>query len=242
MPITDRQKDILFAIVRAYIKSGEPVGSKSMALAHNFGIGPAMIRQEMGYLEKEGYIEQPHVSAGRVPTDKAYKMYISELDLKNSDKDLSHRDQRDIKESIKKYEHDTRKLLEELSRVVSHLSGDLSVSGIPETHVHYAYGFSHLAREPEFNEKGDIQQLFQFIDDMDRYFDEIWRRSHRATFGIMVGEETPMKELRNLSVVTGTYRLPEGTRGFVSIIGPRRMNYSKNSAVIKYIQNALNQL
>jgi len=242
MAITERQKNILFEIFRSYIKGGEPVGSKTIASAQSFGIGPAMIRQEMAMLEREGYIEQPHISAGRIPTDKAYKLYISELDLRTSERDLSKKEQRDLSESIKDNENDTRKLLEDLSRVVSTLSGDLSVSGIPETKVHFAYGFSSLAHEPEFSHRREMQQLFGFIDEMDRYFEEIWRRSHRSSFDILVGEETPLTGLKSLSIITGTYRLPEGSAGFVSIIGPRRMNYRKNAAVIRYIQSAINEL
>lgn len=78
-PLDDRKRAILRVIVESYIRAGEPVGSKSVADATGLGISSATVRNEMMILEREGYISQPHTSAGRVPTDKGYRYYVDEL-------------------------------------------------------------------------------------------------------------------------------------------------------------------
>src|SRR5919108_2460930 len=81
-PLDDRKEEILREIVEAYIKRGEPVGSKAVADGTDLGVSSATIRNEMAILEREGYISHPHTSAGRVPTDKAYRYYVDMLAAK----------------------------------------------------------------------------------------------------------------------------------------------------------------
>lgn len=78
-PLDERKERILRQIVEAYIHEGEPVGSKAVADGTGLGVSSATIRNEMGILEREGYISHPHTSAGRVPTDKAYRYYVDVL-------------------------------------------------------------------------------------------------------------------------------------------------------------------
>ncbi len=78
-PLDDRKEEILREIIEAYIRDGEPVGSKAVADGTDLGVSSATIRNEMAILEREGYISHPHTSAGRVPTDKAYRYYVDVL-------------------------------------------------------------------------------------------------------------------------------------------------------------------
>ena len=72
----ERKKRILQAIIDSYIDSAEPVGSRFIARRYNLGVSPATIRNEMSDLEEMGYLEQPHTSAGRIPSDKGYRFYV----------------------------------------------------------------------------------------------------------------------------------------------------------------------
>jgi heat-inducible transcriptional repressor len=79
----DRKLDVLRAIVEDFIATNEPVGSKALADRHNLGVSPATIRNDMAMLEEEGLIAQPHTSAGRIPTDAGYRLFVDRLtDLK----------------------------------------------------------------------------------------------------------------------------------------------------------------
>ncbi|SFN13929.1 MULTISPECIES: heat-inducible transcriptional repressor HrcA [Actinomadura] len=77
--LDDRKLAVLRAIVEDYVSTNEPVGSKALADRHNLGVSPATIRNDMAVLEEQGYIAQPHTSAGRVPTDKGYRLFVDRL-------------------------------------------------------------------------------------------------------------------------------------------------------------------
>ena len=89
----DRKLEVLRAIVTDYVSSQEPVGSKALVERHNLGVSPATVRNDMAALEEEGYITQPHTSAGRIHTDKGYRLFVDRL---GSVKPLSAAEQRAI--------------------------------------------------------------------------------------------------------------------------------------------------
>ncbi len=77
--LDDRKLEVLRAIVEDYVSTQEPVSSKAVVQGRNLGVSPATIRNDMGILEEEGYIHQPHTSAGRVPTDRGYRLFVDRL-------------------------------------------------------------------------------------------------------------------------------------------------------------------
>ncbi len=77
--LDDRKLAVLRAIVEDYVATEEPVGSKALVERHALGVSPATIRNEMAALEEEGFIAQPHTSAGRIPTDKGYRLFVDRL-------------------------------------------------------------------------------------------------------------------------------------------------------------------
>src|SRR3954452_2709236 len=79
MNLEERKLEVLRAVIEDYIATEEPVGSKSLVDRHHLGVSPATIRNDMAVLEDEGYIAQPHTSAGRIPTDKGYRLFVDRL-------------------------------------------------------------------------------------------------------------------------------------------------------------------
>ncbi|MEH3068085.1 MAG: heat-inducible transcriptional repressor HrcA, partial [Aeromicrobium erythreum] len=79
LPSEDRRLEVLRAIVEDYVETQEPVGSRALVERHQLGVSPATIRNDMAVLEEEGLIAQPHTSAGRVPTDKGYRLFVDRL-------------------------------------------------------------------------------------------------------------------------------------------------------------------
>lgn len=77
----DRRIEVLRAIVHDYVHTREPVGSQSIATRHRLGVSPATVRNDMAALEEEGLITQPHTSAGRIPTDAGYRLFVDKLDV-----------------------------------------------------------------------------------------------------------------------------------------------------------------
>jgi heat-inducible transcriptional repressor len=120
--LDDRKLAVLRAIVEDYVSTNEPVGSKALADRHNLGVSPATIRNDMAVLEEQGYIAQPHTSAGRVPTDKGYRLFVDRL---STIKPLSAAERRAIETFLAgAYDLDdvvtrTVKLLAQLTRQVA---------------------------------------------------------------------------------------------------------------------------
>ncbi|WGD43061.1 heat-inducible transcriptional repressor HrcA [Streptomyces cathayae] len=77
--LSERRLQVLRAIVQDYVGTEEPVGSKALTERHNLGVSPATVRNDMAALEDEGFIAQPHTSAGRIPTDKGYRLFVDKL-------------------------------------------------------------------------------------------------------------------------------------------------------------------
>jgi heat-inducible transcriptional repressor len=77
--LTDREKAVLIAVLESYIESAEPAGSRTIAKQYALGVSPATVRNTMADLETKGFLTHPHTSAGRVPTDLAYRYYVDEL-------------------------------------------------------------------------------------------------------------------------------------------------------------------
>src|SRR5215831_5622802 len=79
MPLDERKLDVLRAIVEDFVSTREPVGSKTLVERHQLRVSAATVRNDMAALEEEGYIRQPHTSAGRVPTDRGYRLFVDKL-------------------------------------------------------------------------------------------------------------------------------------------------------------------
>ena len=79
MDLDERKQKILHAIIQTYLETGEPVGSRTISKYSDLRLSSATIRNEMSDLEEMGYIVQPHTSAGRIPSDKGYRLYVDHL-------------------------------------------------------------------------------------------------------------------------------------------------------------------
>lgn len=119
MEMTERKKEILKAIVNEYIMTAEPVGSRTLARRYDFGVSPATIRNEMADLEEANYLEQPHRSAGRIPTDKGYRFYVDDLmELKKVSKKIVG----SIKQDIISKQVGIQDLIQQTSQMLSDLT------------------------------------------------------------------------------------------------------------------------
>jgi len=122
MPLDDRKLAVLRAIVEDYVATQEPVGSKALVERHHLKVSPATVRNDMAVLEEEGYIRQPHTSAGRVPTDRGYRLFVDKL---SRVKPLSAAERRAIERflvgavDLDDVVHRTVRLLAQLTRQVA---------------------------------------------------------------------------------------------------------------------------
>jgi heat-inducible transcriptional repressor len=142
-PPGGREREILTAIVETFIASGEPVGSRTIARASREGLSPATIRNVMADLADAGYLEQPHTSAGRVPTAEAYRYYVEQL---SGETHLSHENQSIIQDTLTGVT-DVAEFMERTSHVLSLISHGVGVtvaSTGPRNALEHVY-FSRLS-------------------------------------------------------------------------------------------------
>ena len=125
MELSQRKKDILSAIVKMYILSGEPIGSKILCASLQNAPSSATLRNEMSTLCDMGFLEQPHTSAGRIPTALGYRLYIESL-MNKDELNLEHK--RYIDESLASIHSDPEKITETASRVISDITGLPSIA------------------------------------------------------------------------------------------------------------------
>jgi heat-inducible transcriptional repressor len=141
-PIGEREREILTAIVETFIATGDPVGSRTLARSNREGLSAATIRNVMADLADAGYLEQPHTSAGRVPSSEAYRYYVEQLTGKAS---LSQEDQGIIKDSLRGVS-DVEEFMERTSHVLSLISHNVGITvavGGPKNALEHVY-FSRL--------------------------------------------------------------------------------------------------
>src|SRR5246127_2411925 len=122
--IGDREREILTAVIETFIASGEPVGSRTLARSNREGLSPATIRNVMADLADSGFLEQPHTSAGRVPTPEAYRYYVEQISGKAS---LAPEEQNLISDSLAGI-NDVEEFMERTSHVLSLISRNVGVA------------------------------------------------------------------------------------------------------------------
>lgn len=128
MELTERKLRILQAIISDYVKTAEPVGSRTISKKYDLGISPATIRNEMADLEEMGYLTHPHTSAGRVPSDMAYRLYVNALMEK---KELSREEKNVIAERLRSNVYEFEKTIEHAATVLSEITNLTSFALTP---------------------------------------------------------------------------------------------------------------
>ena len=126
--LDDRKKAILRAVVETYIETAEPVGSTLAGEAADLGVSSATIRNELAHLDQQGYLTQPHTSAGRIPTDKAYRAFVDDLDQPN----LAVPDSKRVQDFFDQKHNEIEEMLERTTNLLSELTGTAAVVVAPD--------------------------------------------------------------------------------------------------------------
>lgn len=231
--MNSRQQIVLNNIIENYIARAQPVGS--LALAEELGVSSATIRNEMSTLEHEGYLVQPHTSSGRVPTEKAYVFYLREL--KRKDAPVRCDDEGALRQALasQQQEHVRLKML---AKALVALSGETVIIAHAEGWSYYA-GLSNLFSKPDFAELAALQSLFEILDHTDEIVDRMFGRV-REEPAVMVGHDNPFGERMSI-VITACPSGEQEREGLLGLLGPMRMDYRKNIALVQTARDMLVQ-
>jgi transcriptional regulator of heat shock response len=212
--ITDRQADILDEIIREYIKLAAPVSSHSLKKKKGLDVSSATIRNEMQKLTDEGYLCQPHISAGRVPTDKGYRFFVNQLfeHFPKSAETLM-----DIEDQL---------FIREITRSLSKESSSLVLGYSAADKIFWKEGWQDIFEEPEFQEPGLAAAFVKMIDDLEENIGEMLL----PEIQVYIGGENPFSKIRDFSIIASGF---DG--GVFAILGPKRMSYDKNINLMQKI-------
>ncbi len=342
MELSERKIKILKAIIKTYMESGEPVGSRTLSKMSELKVSSATIRNEMSDLEEMDYIVQPHTSAGRIPTDRGYRFYVDEI-LKEKANEIAEF-KTDMASRIGKLELVLKQLAKmiatntsyatmisgpkynsnkikfvQLSKIeenklliVTVVEGNIiknkiidiekellennigekeifnlnlllntSISGLSIEEINlniinkikldakelgelankilsemalvftseddlqiYTSGTTNFFKYPELADSQSASELIGTFEEKDKLRQILTDKLEKDTdnknaIQVYIGEELPIQNMKDCSVVTANYELGQGIRGTIGIVGPKRMDYEK---VLKSIQIVMEQL
>ena len=338
MDLDERKRKILKAVIRNYLETGEPVGSRTISKYTDLNLSSATIRNEMADLEEMGYILQPHTSAGRIPSDKGYRFYVDTM-MEEKDREVV-----ELKEMLLERQDKMETLLKQVAKVVAQNTQYAAMISAPSVHhnkvkfiqlsrvndnqliavivaegniiknniipvaeeisdenllklnillnthlnglsmeeinlgiiaamkqqagVHgniigevidavgdaikadedleiYTSGTSNIFRYPELADNGKASELvgtFEEKQQLGSLIQETLENEAGTGIQVYIGDEAPVKSMKDCSVVTATYELGDGMKGTIGIVGPKRMDYDKVIGTLRTIQNKLDEL
>jgi len=222
----ERKMALLSQIIKEYIKSALPIGSKLLAGQGEFGVSSATIRNDMAELEKDGYIFQPHTSAGRIPTANGYKFYLKSINRGR----LTFGEQKCLKQILRKLKTEkTEVLIKELAKKIADLSNNTVVVGFSDNDVYYT-GIANLFGQPEFKDPQKVYNISLIIDHLDKVMAKIFEQVKGLE--VKIGPENPFDEQCSAVLTDWGKR----KRGIFGILGPLRMDYEKNLGLAGFVK------
>jgi len=231
-----RKKQVLEIILKAHIDHAEPVGSKY--IAQLIGLSSATIRNLMSEMEDEGLLVQPHTSAGRVPTERAYRAYVNSLlDTWESSIDEIKRLNEELFLRYQKY----NELMERISYCISRMTHYPAFSIYPKDHI-CLDGAAYMFDQPEFDNLKKIKKIMSALEEKEQMLERINSYLSTGALKIHIGREIAMDGFESCSVITASYKVRNKVVGGIGIIGPVRMKYKKVVPLVKYLAESMSRM
>ena len=316
MRLDDRKWKIFNAIIKTYLETGEPVGSRTISKYADLNLSSATIRNEMADLEEMGLIIQPHTSAGRIPSDQGYRMYVDYL-MEQKDKEV-----KEMQNMMIQKQDRMESVLKQVVKVLANNTNYATMISAPQYHrtklkfiqlsiisetqllavvvaegnillntalnglameeinlglitklkeqagIHsdvvskvldtvaetiqmddemeiYTSGATNIFKYPELSDSSKASELisaFEEKKELASLVAESMAQTSDTGIQVYIGNEAPIQNMKDCSVVTATYELGSGIRGTIGIIGPKRMDYEKVVDSLKTLKSQLDNV
>lgn len=228
--MSPRQQKILGAIVEQYAEVASPVGSS--LLAKVFNVSSATIRAEMAELERLGFIQQPHTSAGRVPTDKGYRFYVNNL-TEQTETAVERRAERALTARVGSGGLPDRTIRNAVDTLVE-LTHNLGLATIGNQL--YMSGLSNLFGQPEFIGGAQVQQVARLLDNLEPWLKEA---APNEPLSVYIGAENPIGRSAQCSLIISRFRSPYSDASYIGVLGPTRQSYRDVMGLVEHAGRAL---
>lgn len=236
--MTERQRQILAAIIEQHAEIAAPVGS--VMLAKLFGVSSATIRSEMARLEDMGMIEQPHTSAGRVPTDAGYRFYVNSLNEAHAHEpqaQLSDRSARAIEARVHTHSDRADRAIRSAVDSLVDLTQNLGIATIGDEL--YMSGIGNLFSQPEFLQGDHVQSVARLLDNL-----EPWLREAKPNepLNVYIGAENPIGKASGATLIISRFRSPYSDNSYIGVLGPTRQSYAKVMRLVRHAGAMLEEM
>ncbi len=230
--MTERQKSILLAVVEQYAEVASPVGSS--LLAKLFSVSSATIRAEMADLERQGYIQQPHTSAGRIPTDKGYRFYVNHL----SEQKETPEERRVEKALATRVQHGglPERTIRNAVDTLVELTSNLGLATLGDQL--YMAGLSNLFGQPEFMQPSQVQEVARLLDNLEPWLREA---APNDPLSVYIGRENPIGRNSGCTLIISKFRSPYSDRSYIGVLGPTRQSYRDVMGLVRRAGQALEE-
>lgn len=237
--LTDREAELLQAIIEEYISQAEAVGSETIEKKYpKLGVSPATIRNEMAKLTKLGYLKQLHTSAGRVPTPLGLRFYINQL---MKEHEMSTADEVAVKDKIWDYRDKMDSLLREATHTLAEKTGTMAVATTDQKDIYFS-GAAYILDMPEFYDIDLTRSVLSLLDKANILQDILLRKNQDEDIQVVFGEDLSIDDIKPCGFIFARFETGSNHIGALGVIGPARLNYSSIIPVVRYINGLLGQI
>lgn len=233
--MTERQIQILAAIIEQYAEVASPVGS--VMLAKLFGVSSATIRSEMAKLEELGFISQPHTSAGRVPTDKGYRFYVNTLNEAHiNEPQALDRGARALEARVSTHKNRADRAIRSAVDSLVDLTQNLGLATIGDEL--YMSGIGNLFSQPEFMQGNHVQQVARLLDNLEPWLREA---APNEPLNVFIGSENPIGKTSGATLIISKFRSPYSDNSYIGVLGPTRQSYDRVMRLVRHAGTMLEE-
>ena len=232
--LSDRQQRILQALVEQYAEVASPVGSS--LLAKVFNVSSATIRSEMAELEKNGFITQPHASAGRIPTDKGYRYYVNNIAESAPETPAERRVEKALATRVAEGGEGERVIKNAVDTLVE-LTHNLGIATIGDQL--YMSGLSNLFGQPEFINSGQVREVARLLDNLEPW---LYEAAPNEPLSVYIGQENPIGRSAGCSLIVSRFRSKFSDRSYIGVLGPTRQSYRDVMNLVRRTGEALEEV
>ncbi|HQA99245.1 MAG TPA: hypothetical protein PLG10_03380 [Candidatus Dojkabacteria bacterium] len=233
MDLTERQREILTAIIKEFMQEADEVGSLSLVEKYDLGVSSATIRNEMVKLMDLGLLEKSHISSGRLPTDQALRLYVTKILERRQ---LSPMISVEIRQGIYRDRFDKDIVIKSILDILSKETESL-VFLILEDQIRY-FGITQLFKYSEFKNIEKLKIIFSILED-DTYLRDMVKKYSNSGASLLIGGEAGVKELTDCAIAFTKIPFWDENQAYVGVLGSKRMDYSVVIPALNEVRNAL---
>lgn len=236
--MTERERVLLLGLVAEYIRTGQPVGSVALARSLRLDCSPATIRSDLQELAEAGYIFKPHTSAGRVPMDAGYRFFVDHVRARSVAAGEREQLREEFATLIAVHQH----LARTTARFLARLTDTPALSSQNEPPDVFESGLREFVQESDQENLDELKELSTLLLQLDEHFPEQSLPVSTSTAKVYIGAEITFMPAHHSSLVVRKVALPDGQTLTLVVLGPKRMRYQRNVALLNAVADIIRTL